>query len=55
VEFRLPADDPGAASGGAERFNAGGGDSEKAEDYCDHGAGILTALVGQNLSYPLVF
>ena len=54
-EFRLPADDPDSASGAAERWDAVCGDSEQAEDFCDHGAGILAGLVGQKLSYPPTF
>jgi hypothetical protein len=51
-EFRLPADGLDSASGAAERLDAVCGDSEQAEDFCDHGAGILAGLVGQKLSYP---
>ena len=51
-EFRLPADGPDSASGAAERLDAVCGDGEQAEDFCDHGAGILAGVVGQKLSYP---
>ena len=51
-EFHLPADGPDSASGAAERLDAVCGDGEQAEDFCDHGAGILAGLVGQKVSYP---
>ena len=51
-EFRLPADGPDSASGAAERLDAVCGDGEQAEDFCNHGAGILAGVVGQKLSYP---
>ena len=54
-EFRLPADGPDSASGAAERLDAVCGDGEQAEDFCNHGAGILAGLVGQKLSYPPPF
>ena len=46
-EFRLPAGGRNPASGAAERLDAVCGDGEQAEDFCDHGAGILAGLVGQ--------
>jgi hypothetical protein len=46
-EFRLPAGGRNPASGAAERWDAVCGDGEQAEDFCDHGAGILAGLVGQ--------
>lgn len=45
-EFRLPAGGRNPASGAAERWDAVCGDSEQAEDFCDHGAKILAGLVG---------
>jgi len=42
VEFGLTVDGAGSASGGDE----GCSESEQAEYFCDHGAGILARLVG---------
>jgi hypothetical protein len=46
AEFGLPVDGARLASGADEGLDAGCGEGEQAEDFCDHGAGMLAGLVG---------
>ena len=46
TEFVLPVNDAGSPSGDNEWLDAGCSEGEQAEDFCDHGAGMLAGLVG---------
>ena len=46
TEFVLPVNDAGSPSGDDEWLDAGCNEGEQAEDFCDHGAGMLAGLVG---------
>jgi hypothetical protein len=46
AEFHLPGDALESASGADKRLDAVCADCDQAEDFCDHGAGILAGLVG---------